>query len=418
MTEQMYAWCQDLWRLPRSITGQGTAETLDYLAQLIPGLEIRAIPSGTEAFGWTVPQEWNVTDAYIETLDGKRLIDWRENNLHVVGYSEPISKIMSRDDLEPHLHTCHTDPEAIPYLTSYYKSRWGFCLSQKQKDALGHGPLAVHINSKLSDGWLRYGELIVPGETSQEILLSTYICHPSMANDNLSGIVVTTALARWLLQMPNRRYTYRILFLPETIGAICYLSQHLEEMQKNTVAGFVLSCCGDRMNWTYLSSREENTLADKVAMHALGGKSWDYIDFSQRGSDERQWCLAGLPVCLVMRSGFGGYPEYHTSRDDLTVISQRGLEESLELHQEMICMLESNYKYKTTLPCEPFLSQYGLYPDDPVSVRSVPDIIKVLGECDGKTDLIDLCRNTGVSSSSAIHILSQLLDRGLIVRVE
>lgn len=401
--------------MPRSLTGRGNVATLKYIKDIIPELEIISTPSGTSAYDWTVPNEWNVRDAYIADMDGDRLIDWRENNLHLVGYSTPVNATMTREELEPHLYTHSEIPDAIPYITSYYKARWGFCLSQEQKDTLGDGPFQVFIDSTLELGHMDSGELVVPGTSRSEVLLSTYICHPSMANDNLSGIVVMTALARWLQTLSDKRYTYRLLFIPETIGSIYYLSKHIDLMRARTVAGYVMSCCGDDRCWTFMPSRDGNTLADKAALAAIGDRIDKWLLFTERGSDERQYCLAGLPVALMMRSAFGQYPEYHTSKDGLGFISQAALEETLLVHQRAITIIENNHRWKANLPCEPFLSKHGLYPTLSVAQSGPPDIINILGYCDGNNDIVDIAELCGLDPvDEVLPIINELKKHFLV----
>ena len=412
----MHDWASDMWRMPRSLTGDGVRHTLRYLKGLIPDLKIIEVPSGTKAYDWEVPLEWNCREASIRDAgDGTTLISIDENNLHVLGYSTAVDEIMTKEELDPHLYSLPDYPDAIPYITSYYKERWGFCLNQIQRDNLGDGPFHVYIDSSLTRGSMTYGELIIPGETEEEILLSTYVCHPQMANDNLSGVVVTAALAQWLTSLGKRRYTYRILFIPETIGSIYYLSRHLDELRRKVEAGFVLSCCGDDGQWTHLPSPSGVTLADRAIM--AGGPSdvvWRRINWNRRGSDERQWCLAGLPISLLMRSGFGGYPEYHTSLDDLSVISQKGLGETFQVHKNIIIGLENNYKWRASQPCEPFLSKHGLYPETPAHSKDVPDILKIYGECDGKNDLFDIVFSSEVPLLETMKILDSLVSNGLV----
>ncbi len=244
--DEMHSWATDLFPICRSITGDGVRRTLQYLSELMPGLEMHEVPSGTQAFDWTVPDEWNVSAAYIEDESGRRIVDFARNNLHLVGYSEPVDKWLTLEELQPHLHSLPEQPTAIPYITSYYARRWGFCLSQEQRDQLPRGRYHVVVDSTLAAGSLTYGELIIPGADEKEILLSTYICHPSLANNELSGPVVTTAIAQWLASLESRRYTYRIVFIPETIGSIVYISGHLAELKKNVVARHEQTCAGLR----------------------------------------------------------------------------------------------------------------------------------------------------------------------------
>ena len=421
--EQMHRWASDLWPFCRSLTGPGTRQTLRYLADLMPGLTLHEVPSGTKVLDWTIPEEWSITDAWIADMHGHRLVDFQKSNLHVVGYSEPIRATLSRAELEPHLYSVPDQPDAVPYVTSYYAKHWGFCLSHNQRQRLGDGPFEVVIDSQLAPGSLSYADIVVPGSTADEVLLSTYVCHPSMANNELSGPVVTTALVRWLQSLPARRYTYRAVFAPETIGAITYLARHLPHLKKHVRAGWVITCVGDERTYSYVPSRRGDTLADRVALRVLnelpGG--FDRYTFLQRGSDERQWCSPGadLPVCSVMRSKYRTYPEYHTSRDDLSFVTADGLQGGFDVLRRCIELVEANRFYCATQPGEPQLGSRGLYPT--TSFKGSNDgartMMNVLAYCDGEHDIVDLCERTGASIEEVLRLVGTLEQSGVIASV-
>lgn len=418
--EQMHQWVRDLFPIGRSITGDGFRQTLSYLQGLLPGMTIHEVPSGTAAFDWTVPDEWNIREAYIEDLAGNRLIDYANHNLHIVGYSEPVDRELDRDELELHLHSLPEQPDAIPYVTSYYRRTWGFCLTQQQRDSLGPGPFRVVIDSTLAPGSLTYGELIIPGRVNEEVLLSTYACHPSMANNELSGPVVTTALARWLQSLPTRWYTYRIVFLPETIGSITYLSRNLAQLQDRVRAGWVLTCIGDDRAYSLLPSRYGETLADRVSdavTREIDGP-WHRYTFLDRGSDERQYCSPGvdLPVASLMRSKYGTYPEYHTSLDDLSFVTPSGLQGGLDMMTTAIRILEGNRVWRSKFPCEAQLGPRGLYPtiSTPTSGYAVRDMMNVLAYLDGTNDAIQVAAICGLKVSEVIRLAQAFEDAGVV----
>lgn len=416
----MYQWATELFPVPRSLSGDGVRTTLKYFQKIIPQMTIKEIPSGIQVGDWTVPDEWNVREAWVADQSGKKIIDFGQNNLHLVGYSIPVSATVTREELESHLYSLPEQPSAIPYVTSYYERRWGFCVSEEQRNQLGDGPFDVHIDSELSPGSLSYGELIIKGESAKEILLSTYVCHPSMANNELSGPVVATALARWLRNLEKRKYTYRILFLPETIGAIAYISQNVDDLQSHVVAGWVLTCMGDDRAYSYVPSRLGDTLADRISKRVLSNLPNGYVEYSflQRGSDERQWCSPGvdLPVCSVMRSKYGAYPEYHTSLDNLDFISPTGLQGGYEVIQSCINALEENTFWMATTTGEPQMGKRGLY--STVSLKNsstkARDLMNVLAYCDGEHDQELIQARTGLSAEDTSQILSTLFAEGLI----
>ncbi|MBF0526020.1 MAG: DUF4910 domain-containing protein [Deltaproteobacteria bacterium] len=422
--EEMYRWAGDLFPICRSITGHGVRQTLRYFQKILPELTICEVPSGTPAFDWTVPDEWNIRDAYVMDDQGVKVIDFNQNNVHVVGYSTPVDSVMTLEELEPYLHSLPHLPEAIPYLTSYYRPRWGFCLSHRARQELKPGRYRVVIDSTLAPGSLTYGELILPGREEREILLSTYTCHPSLANDNLSGPLVTTALAQELAARSDRRYTYRIVYIPETIGSLVYLSRHLDRMKRTTLAGFVLTCVGDDRSYSFLPSRMGNTLADRVAGHVLKHRAPGYATYSflDRGSDERQYCSVGidLPVVSLMRTMYGVFPEYHTSLDNLSLISPSGLGGAYQAILSCLDLLEENYTYRMTCPGEPQLGKRGLYPT--LSTRENSAIVRnlsnVMAYADGDHDLIALAERTEVFAEELLPVVKSLFSAGLLEKVD
>lgn len=416
----MYNLCKKLFPICRSITGDGLRQTLRILQEYLPSLTLHEVPSGTKVFDWEVPKEWNIRDAYIETEDGKRIVSFKENNLHVMGYSIPTDTWLTKDALLEHVYVEESAPDAIPYVTSYYKERFGFCMTKTQRDALPDGRYHCVVDSTLENGSLTYGELVIRGKKEDEILLSTYVCHPSMANNELSGPAVMTALSAFIEQLSNRRYTYRILFIPETIGSITYLSTHLKELQAHVKAGFLLSCVGDDRCYSYIPTRKGNTLSDRILTHVLNSLHPGYTAyrFRDRGSDERQYNAPGvdLPVCVFCRSKFGVYPEYHTSLDNLDLISEKGLDGSLSCMQEVIRALEYNRFYRVTCLCEPQLGKRGLYPT--VSKKGSYDEIlsmrELLAYADGENDLLDISKKTDIPLVEFYPLIDKLLPEGLL----
>lgn len=417
---QMHALATQLFPICRSLSGPGVRQTLDILKEHMPGLTVHEVPTGTQAFDWTVPREWSIREAYIEHESGERVVDFADHNLHVVSYSTPISEVMSREQLDAHLHSLPEQPDAIPYVTSYYKERWGFCMAHTKRESLPEGQYKVHIDSTLEPGNLTYGELIIPGETEEEVLLSTYVCHPSMANNELSGPVVTTELVKLIQSWPDRRYTYRIVFVPETIGAIIYLSRNHEQMCARTIAGFVMTCVGDERAYSFMPSRRGDTLADRVARRVLNDHAPDYIPYSflQRGSDERQYCSPhiDLPVVSIMRSKYGVYPEYHTSLDDLELVTSAGLQGAYDQIARCLVALENNANYQVTVPCEPQLGKRGLYPTLSIkgSSQRMRHMLNLLAYADGERDLLQLSEVTQVPLEACYTILNTLIENGLV----
>lgn len=419
----IYKRCADLFPLCRSLSGEGTRATLAYIKNILPDLQIHNIPTGYKAFDWQVPEEWNIKDAWVKNSKGEKIIDFKKTNLHIVGYSEPVHKKVSLSELSEHLYSLPEKPDAVPYITSYYKRRWGFALTHNQRTGLPDEEYEVFIDSTLASGKIQYADLVIAGETEQEILLSGYICHPSMANNELSGPMVITALAEWL-QTKKHRYTYRIFLGPETIGSVVYLSKNLEHLKSKTTAGFVVTCIGDERDYSFVTTPYANTLADKVIEQAAnqqsGGKYSKY-SFLERGSDERQYCSprVRLPVVSVCRSKYDIYPEYHTSKDDMSLITPIGLQGGFEYLQKAIEILENAEVYRSKYKCEPQLGKRGLYPTiatkDTFGLTSM--MMNLLVYCDGLNDLETISKLTNAPVNKLRVIAKQLLEADVIERV-
>ena len=421
----IHNFAKELWPLNRSITGEGVRQTLECIRFHLQALQIRSVPSGTAVFDWTIPKEWKVNDAYIVTPTGEKICEFSENNLHLLGYSIPFNGKVSLVQLKEHLYTLPEQPNAIPYITSYYKGRWGFCLSQDQFNQLEDGEYYVKIDTEHFDGVLNFAELVIPGRSSKEVFLSTYICHPSMANNELSGPAVVTFIAKWLSEISELNYTYRIIFIPETIGSITYLSLHSDEMKQRTFSGFNVSCVGDDRAYSYLPSRNGNTLSDHIAKHILkhtdpNFKTYSWLD---RGSDERQYCAPGidLPIASIMRTKYGEYPEYHTSLDDLeNVVTPQGLDGGYWAIRRAIEAIERNKKYKVTVLCEPQMGKRALYPtlsskNSGEEVRLMMDFISL---CDGNSSLLGIAEKLSIPVWKLYDLADKLESHCLITSNE
>jgi len=416
---QMYQLVSDLFPVCRSITGNGVRDTLNKIRSVIP-LEIREVPSGMRVFDWEVPKEWNIEDAWVKDSKGNKIIDFKKSNLHVLNYSVPIREKVSLRVLKEHLHTLPDHPDWIPYRTSYYQRNWGFCLSHKQFADLKDESYEVFIDSSLADGSLTFGEFYLKGAHSDEVLISTHICHPSLCNDNLSGIALCAILGALLSKVPLR-YSYRFLFIPGTIGSIIWLSLNKERVSKIKY-GLVVACVGDAGNFNYKKTRIGNAEIDKVVAYALknSAKNFNLIDFFPYGYDERQYCSPGfnLPVGCLMRTPHGEYPEYHTSADNLEFVKAESLAASLSLYLSILNILEKNKKYINQNPmCEPQLGKRGLYQHIGGHADSKTfqlALLWVLNLSDGHYSLLDIAERAGIEFALIAEAADMLVEKDLL----
>ncbi|MBW1595658.1 DUF4910 domain-containing protein [Streptomyces sp. JJ38] len=414
--EEMYTLVERLYPLCRSITGDGVRATLDIVGEYIP-LRVHEVPTGTRVLDWTVPQEWNIRDAYVADASGRRVVDFAASSLHVLGYSVPVSATMPLSELRGRLHTLPEHPSWVPYRTSYYAPDWGFCLAQETLDALPEGRYEVRIDSTLTDGHLTYAEHVVPGQVADEVLVSAHVCHPSLANDNLAGIAVATFLARALAER-TPWYTYRFLFAPGTIGAITWLARNAERVKEGSVRhGLVLACAGDRGRLTYKRSRRGDAEIDRVMGHVLRASDRPHHvnEFTPYGYDERQFCSPGfdLGVGSLSRTPYAGYPEYHTSADNLDLVAPEAMADTLAVCREAFSVLDRNRRYVNLSPYgEPQLGRRGLY--DALGGRSDAKeaqmaMLWVLSLSDGEHGLLDVAERSGLpfdtvaAAADALH---------------
>lgn len=418
--DEMYALAQRLYPICRSITGDGVRQTLAILRERIP-LELHEVASGTLVFDWTVPKEWNIRDAYIKNSRGERVVDFRRSNLHVVNYSVPVRARMRLGELRPHLHSLPEQPRWIPYRTSYYSENWGFCLAHEDLTALPDDEYEVCIDSTLQPGSLTYGEYALAGASQDEVVIYTHTCHPSLANDNLSGLAVATFLAQHVEAMP-RRYSYRFLFGPGTIGSITWLSRN-EDRLGRIRHGLVVALVGDSGALTYKRSRQGNAEIDRIAIRALhdGDTPWSGVNFEPYGYDERQFCSPGvnLPVGRLTRTSNGAYPEYHTSADNLDLITPQALAQSLAACLRIVNMLENNRYYLNTSPKgEPQLGKRGLYRKSggqkDVGQREYA-LLWVLNLSDGEHSLLDISERSGLAFETIYAATRDLVTAGLLI---
>ncbi|GIK57631.1 MAG: peptidase M28 [Chloroflexota bacterium] len=419
---EMHDLMAELYPICRSITGDGVRQSLAILGRHIP-LQIEEVPSGTAVFDWTIPNEWNIRDAYVKNAAGEKVIDFQQCNLHVLNYSVPIHRRVSLSELQEHLHSLPEHPDWIPYRTSYYRENWGFCLSDRVRQSLPEGEYEVLIDATLAPGHLTYGEYYLPGESEDEILLSCHSCHPSLANDNLAGMAVATFLAK-ALQEKQRRYSYRFLFIPGTIGSITWLARN-EERVGRIKHGLVLACVGDPGHLTYKRSRRGNAEIDRAVLHVLqqAARPYNVVDFSPYGYDERQYCSPGfnLAVGSLTRTPHGRYPQYHTSADNLDLVQPEYLADSFATYLAVLDVLEKNKTYLNTNPkCEPQLGKRGLYG----ALGGLQDtreremvMLWVLNLADGAHTLLDMAERAGARFALVSEVASVLEAHGLLTAV-
>ncbi len=418
-TKAMLTLLHDLYPICRSITGDGVRATLARIGREIP-LEVHEVPTGTQVFDWEIPEEWNIRDAYIADSSGRRLIDFRQHNLHVMGYSVAVNARMSIEDLRPHLHSDTQRPDAIPYRTSYWRRDWAFCLSDRQLQSIGPGPFDVMIDSTLSPGSLTYAECLIRGASSQEILISTHVCHPSLANDNCSGMAVAARLAA-LIAGANPRLTYRFLFAPGTIGAITWLARNEQRLDRIR-AGLVIGLLGDSGPLTYKRSRRGDSEIDRIAadaIHTLDPQSARIVPFSPYGYDERQFCAPGinLPVGRLTRSANDEYPEYHSSGDNLGIVSGESMLQSLTALTKICCMIDGNERFLNLHPKgEPRLGKHGLFRDlggrGPADLEQA--VLWMLSQSDGSHGIADIAAASSLDADLLRQAATRLQRAGLI----
>lgn len=419
--ERMESYFDRLWPINRSITGPGIRQSMDILSEIMPTERLR-FETGRKVFDWTVPKEWVANDAYFIDPDGIKHAWFKENNLHLLGYSVPFKGKMSLSELRDHLYSLPDMPDAIPYATSYYSENWGFCISHDELQQLPEGEYQVHIDTELYPGAVEIAEAVLPGETNEEVLFSSYLCHPSMANNELSGPLVMAFLYDRIKNMPARRYTYRFVITTETIGTICYLSQRGEHLKNKLAAGYIMTCLGDPGPFTYKLSRQGDSLADRAAKTVLRDKfQHTVVPFSAgNGSDERQYCSPGfdLPMGSLMRTIYGSYRQYHTSLDNKDYISFNSLAESVEMYYSIVQALESNVVWENTVKyCEPQLGKRGLYHDIGTAKyleQRIDAVCWLLNLADGEHDLLEIAERSGCKIELLARVAQELRSAGLI----
>jgi len=428
ISNKLYNIGQKLFPVNRSITGHGTVETLKVLKSIVSELQIKKIRSGEKIFDWLVPSEWNVKKAFVEDKFGTKIIDIKKNNLHLVGYSSPVELVINKNNLLKKLNSLKKQPNAIPYMTSYYKKYWGFCVTEIQKKSIikkykDNDRFKIKIDSSFNKkGNLTFGEILIPGESKKEILISTYICHPQMANNELSGPLVAIALAKYFLKKKNKK-TIRFIFVPETIGAIAYIKKNLTHLKKNVIGGYVLTCIGDEKNYSYLSTKYNNTNSDFAAKEAFKecGVKYNNYSFLKRGSDERQFNSFGvdLPIASIMRTKYGDYKEYHTSLDDFKLVTRKGLSGGFKIVKKSIENLLNYIIPKCKIICEPKLQKRNLYESLSTKFNSEKKqmskkILDFLQYADGKNNLESISKFINLPFKQTQKLYKILLKYDLI----
>tara|TARA_A100001011_G_C14301037_1_gene840803 strand:- start:109 stop:1386 length:1278 start_codon:yes stop_codon:yes gene_type:complete len=422
-------WAKTLWPYNRSLTGKGNIKTLNFLNKILKNLRIHSVNSGTKVFDWIIPDQWEINEGYLLGKDGTKICDFKRNNLHVMGYSTSVNKELELNELSKNIYTLKKQPDLIPYVTSYYKKNWGFCMSHNNFKKLKKQKYRAFIDSKHFKGKMHYADIKINGKSKKEIFFSTNICHPSMANNELSGICLLTALAKYLSGFSSLNYTYRFVFIPETIGSINYLSKNFKNLKKNVIAGYTISCVGDEKNYSLIHSPYENNFSEKMLdMILKTKKNYKRFSFLKRGSDERQYCsnLINLPICGFSRTKYEEYPEYHTSGDNFNVMTKKGLGGSFRVFIDLIEGLEESFKKpKTVNPCEPFLSKRDLYMGD-ISKRidssnffrkkvlKIRSYLDFLIYADGVNDLFDIAKLIDLSFADVLEINQVLKTNNLI----
>ncbi len=422
-----YNLAKTLFPINRSLTGKGNLKTLNILKKNIKNIKIKFYKSGLKAYDWIVPKEWNVNEAWIKDQSGNKILDFKNNNLHLISYSDPANLVMNYKDLTKKIYFLKSKPNAIPYITTYYKNSWGFSMTYNQFKSLNkNSNYHVFIDSNKKNGKMYYAEYIKKGLSKKEIIFTTYICHPSMANNELSGPCVLTSLANWI-QNKNTKYSYRFLFIPETIGSIAYISQNYSNLKKNILAGYVVSCVGDERSYSYIPGPSENNISSEMLSNTykkMKIKAKKFSWYKYRGSDERQFCAPNvdLPFSTIMRTKFGNYHEYHTSLDRLdSVVTKKGLNQSLKLLKNLVIDFENSIFPKSKINCEPFLERHNLYSRNQLNINAKDlylfdgrKILNVLSCCNGKNNVKMISKKINLNTKEILKIINMLKKKSIL----